>query len=359
MKSGNRHTRLWAFLATLAIILLFSGPALAVDDGARAYWKGRDGTNVLSFQYLNLNMQASGTQQFDPSQFIYPNSDTEANVMIANYARHFTLFNRASSLAVNIVGGSVDLDVNTNFVPPGFLPPGVTPGDSLRQSATTTAAIALPDAGVVGPYRVVFGTSVTASGASDMASLNAWVTTLAQAPGAVDDGGALGTTWSVIGATTAVNVFDNTDTEPGVDTDYPIYLVDGTLFVADYTELWAATGRNLNVSETGGVPGGPTFVHTGLEAGPITSVGKELDSGNTISIGGRDPGYNPWYGTGMDWGGPFGNTALFAISGVIGGAPPPTPHHLSRLTRLLLSSFWRWRTRHWLVLAPGSLLPIG
>ena len=136
MKSGNRHTRLWAFLATLAIILLFSGPALAVDDGARAYWKGRDGTNVLSFQYLNLNMQASGTQQFDPSQFIYPNSDTEANVMIANYARHFTLFNRASSLAVNIVGGSVDLDVNTNFVPPGFLPPGVTPGDSLRQSAS-------------------------------------------------------------------------------------------------------------------------------------------------------------------------------------------------------------------------------
>jgi hypothetical protein len=136
MKSGNRHTRLWAFLATLAIILLFSGPALAVDDGARAYWKGRDGTNVLSFQYLNLNMQASGTQQFDPSQFIYPNSDTEANVMIANYARHFTLLNRASSIAVNIVGGSVDLDVNTNFVPPGFLPPGVTPGDSLRQSAS-------------------------------------------------------------------------------------------------------------------------------------------------------------------------------------------------------------------------------
>jgi hypothetical protein len=136
MKSGNRHNRLWAFLATLAIILLFSGPAIAVDDGARAYWKGRDGTNVVSFQYLNLNMQASGAQQFDPAHFIYPNADTEANVMIANYARHLTLFNRASSLAVNIVGGSVDLDVNTNLVPPGFLPPGVTPGDSLSQSAS-------------------------------------------------------------------------------------------------------------------------------------------------------------------------------------------------------------------------------
>ncbi len=137
MKSKNKHTRLWAFLATLAIILSFSGgPALAVDDGARAYWKGRDGTNVVSFQYLNLNMQASDTQQFDPSQYIYPNSDAEANVIIANYARHLTLFNRASSFAVNLAGGSVDLDVNTSLVPPGFLPPGVTPGDSLRQSAS-------------------------------------------------------------------------------------------------------------------------------------------------------------------------------------------------------------------------------
>ncbi len=136
MKSKNRHTRLWAFLATLAITLSFSGPALAVDDGARAYWKGRDGTNVVSFQYLNLNMQASDTQQFDPSQFIYPNSDTEANVMIANYARHLTLFNRASSLAVNIAGGSADLDVNTSLVPSQFLPPGIAPGTTFSQSTS-------------------------------------------------------------------------------------------------------------------------------------------------------------------------------------------------------------------------------
>ena len=135
MKSGNRHTRLWALLATLAIILLFNGPAFAVDDGARAYWKGRDGTNVISFQYLNLNMQASDTQQFDPGQYIYPNSDAQANIMIASWARHMTLFNRASSVSVNIAGGSVDLDVNAGL-PPQFLPPGVAPGSSFRQSAS-------------------------------------------------------------------------------------------------------------------------------------------------------------------------------------------------------------------------------
>ena len=136
MKIGNRHTRLWAIFATLAIILLFSGQALATDDGARAYWKGRDGTNAVSFQYLNLNMQASGAQQFDPGLYIYPNSNTEANVFIAAWARHMTLLNRPSSLAVTLAGGSVDVDVNTNVVPPQFLPPGVAPGSSFSQSAS-------------------------------------------------------------------------------------------------------------------------------------------------------------------------------------------------------------------------------
>ena len=109
METGNRQTRLLAFLAMLAMILSFSRPALAIDDGARAYWKGREGTTVVSFQYLNLNMQASDAQQFAPDQYIYMNADIEANVVITSIARHMTLFNRASSLSLNIVGGSVDV----------------------------------------------------------------------------------------------------------------------------------------------------------------------------------------------------------------------------------------------------------
>ena len=111
MKSKSRHVRLLVMLTILTVILSFGRTTLAVDDGARAYWKARDGTNVVSFQYLNLNAQASGTQQFDPGGYIYPNADTEANVMIGNYARHFTLLNRASSFSVNVIGGSVDVDV--------------------------------------------------------------------------------------------------------------------------------------------------------------------------------------------------------------------------------------------------------
>ena len=71
MKSRNKFTKLLSGISTAVVILSFARPAIAVDDGARAYWKLRDGTNVVSFQYLNLGMQASGTQQFDPTQYIY------------------------------------------------------------------------------------------------------------------------------------------------------------------------------------------------------------------------------------------------------------------------------------------------
>ena len=135
MKTGNRHIRLTAFLAILAIILLFGGTALAVDDGARAYWKGRAGTQGVSFQYLRLDLQATDSQQFAPGQYVYPNSDVEASIIIANYVRHLTLFNRPSSFSFGVAGGSVDVNANAN-VPPEFVPPGITPGVAFSQSAS-------------------------------------------------------------------------------------------------------------------------------------------------------------------------------------------------------------------------------
>ncbi len=136
MKLGNRHTCLLAIFITLTTILSFSGPVFAVDDGARAYWKGRDGTQVVSFQYLRRDINASGSQQFAPGQYIYPNSDVEASVFMFSWARHMTLFNRPSSLAFSLAGGDVDVEVNTSVSPPQFLPPGVAPGTSFSQSSS-------------------------------------------------------------------------------------------------------------------------------------------------------------------------------------------------------------------------------
>jgi hypothetical protein len=81
-------------------------------------------------------MQATDTQTFDPSHFIYPNSAAEADLFMASYAYHFTLLDRPSAVAVNLLAGSADVDVDTNFIPSAFLPPGVTPGASFSQSAT-------------------------------------------------------------------------------------------------------------------------------------------------------------------------------------------------------------------------------
>jgi hypothetical protein len=134
MNIKNKCTRLLKVIAPLVLFLTFGGTALAVDDGPRAYWKGRDGTEGVSFQYLNLDMQASDSQQFAPDQYIYPNADAEADLFVATWARHMTLFNRPSSFAVSLAGGSVDLDVG--IATTGFLPPGVTPGDSFSQSSS-------------------------------------------------------------------------------------------------------------------------------------------------------------------------------------------------------------------------------
>jgi len=136
MKPKNQPTGLFAGIAFAVIFLSFGSPANAIDDGPRAYWKARDGTHVVSTQYLFLDMNASDTQTFDPSHFIYPNSEAEADLFMASYAYHYTLLDRPSSVAVNLLGGSADVDVDTNFIPSEFLPPGVAPGASFNQSAT-------------------------------------------------------------------------------------------------------------------------------------------------------------------------------------------------------------------------------
>ena len=130
MKSINRHTGSVTLLITLAIIVLYSGSALATDDGARAYWKGREGTQGFSIQYLNLDLQASDSQQFAPGQYVYPGADVEATLMIANYARNLVLFDRLSTVSFGVASGSLDaaFDVDSPMSP--------TPGVGYSESAS-------------------------------------------------------------------------------------------------------------------------------------------------------------------------------------------------------------------------------
>jgi hypothetical protein len=134
MKTRFIYNLFPAFFVTLAIVGLLSTSAFAIDDGARAYWKNRDGINAFSFQTLNLNLQASESQQLAPGQYIYANADAEADLVIANYFHYTTLFNRPSSYALTLVGGSVDVAVNAGSTTP--LPPGVPAGSAYSESAS-------------------------------------------------------------------------------------------------------------------------------------------------------------------------------------------------------------------------------
>jgi hypothetical protein len=136
MKIVIRPTRFLALVAFALAVPMICGPANAQDDGARTYWKGRAGTNVVSVQYLDMNLQASDVLQFDPSHYIYPAADAEASIFVLSWARHMTLFNRPSVLSANLIGGSVDVEFDTTITPPEFLPPGVVPGFSFSQSAS-------------------------------------------------------------------------------------------------------------------------------------------------------------------------------------------------------------------------------
>jgi len=135
MKLGNKLMRLLSIFTFAVIILLFSEPAFAVDDGARAYWKAKDGFQGVSFQYLRLDLNAEDTQQFAPGQYIYPNADIEGSVVIANWVRHMTLFDRPSTFGVAIAGGDIDVDATVSLPSP-FVPIGKTAGVAFNQSAS-------------------------------------------------------------------------------------------------------------------------------------------------------------------------------------------------------------------------------
>ncbi len=132
MKKLNGCFPLLALLSAAAILFSFSAPARAQDDGARAYWKGRAGTHAFSFQYLPMFLDAEGSKAFAPSQYIYPNSQIDAHIVMASYFYHFTLpwVKRPSVFAVNVVAGSVGIDLDTPATSE-LLPPDL----SLSQSS--------------------------------------------------------------------------------------------------------------------------------------------------------------------------------------------------------------------------------
>ena len=95
----------------LSVVMVFCGEAQALDDGARAYWKNMEGTNFLSFQYLQFNADASDTQMFDPSLGLYPNSETDMDLFVLAYGRQINLFGQSAMVSASILGGDINSEI--------------------------------------------------------------------------------------------------------------------------------------------------------------------------------------------------------------------------------------------------------
>ncbi|MCZ6699364.1 MAG: hypothetical protein O7D94_10580 [Planctomycetota bacterium] len=110
-------------------------------------------------------------------------------------------------------------------------------------------------------YRLAFVTSTTRDATSTVIGVyNTFVTGVANA---VPELLALGTTWTAIGSTSAVDARDNTSTNPITsDPSVPIYLLNDTLLATGNADLWGGSIANpLKINEQGvaapRVPRGP------------------------------------------------------------------------------------------------------
>ena len=96
------------------IAMAFHSAAQAQDDGARAYWKTLEDTNMVSFQYLSFNADTTGSQVFDPSHGLYPNSETDMDFFLFSYGRQIDLFGRSAMITGSIYGGDASSEIGSD-----------------------------------------------------------------------------------------------------------------------------------------------------------------------------------------------------------------------------------------------------
>ncbi len=184
-------------------------------------------------------------------------------------------------------------------------------------------------------YRLAFVTSTTRDAASTViADYNTFVHTTAMSVPALQ---ALGTTWTAIGSTAAVDARDNTGTNPTVSAGEPIFLLNDTLIATNYADLWDSTLlAPLNFTEMETTRTGLAWTGTngfglkdpfGLTLG--SSIGVELGSVSSTTGSWIGAGFSPT-NTGLQ--------PLYAISGVL--AVVPEPQYLSLASLVIVSPLY-------------------
>jgi len=191
-------------------------------------------------------------------------------------------------------------------------------------------------------YRLAFVTSTTRDAtSSNIADYNAFVTSAANA---VPELLALGTTWTAIASTSAVDARDNTNTSAGVG--FSIYLLDDSKLADNYSDLWdGSIDTPFRIMEDG-TPTSIVSVWSGTGNSNGTASLFELGSSFGSAYSGNSNSYSDSSGL---WilGGAFGSTTterpLYAISDILVVVPEPNTALL--LAMGLAGLGWRGRIR--------------
>jgi hypothetical protein len=126
-------------------------------------------------------------------------------------------------------------------------------------------------------YRLVFETSVTTAATStDINFYNTFVNDFANNASLNPVLASLGTTWTTIASTAAVDAQDNTGTNLTTDgAGVSIYHLNHQIVATGNADLWDGSIANLIRSETGGFDAAPV-VWTGSTAAGVESIGLGL-----------------------------------------------------------------------------------
>lgn len=199
-----------------------------------------------------------------------------------------------------------------------------------------------PGLNVGDSYRLAFITSTFTTGTSgNIADYNTLATNTANSQTEL---AALGTTWTAIASTSAVDARDNTNTNPNVGVGVPIYRLDGLRIADNNTDLWDSSIQNaLSINQSGNMVS--TLPWTGTRAdGTKGPGGFSGPLGADPAIGGSSSATTQsWIIAGGYSTSPPNPNPIYAISDIITvaapsvGVPAPTISHrgLIALTVLL------------------------
>jgi hypothetical protein len=99
---------LWLVVATMFAMGAFCPPQALAQVPARFYWKSLSDANAVP---LIVNSLSGNTNPFDAAHTVTAGADVDATLVLAGYARTFSLFDRSAMAAILLPMGRVSGDV--------------------------------------------------------------------------------------------------------------------------------------------------------------------------------------------------------------------------------------------------------